>query len=88
MLLNPPLFKRSAFLKQGVAEAANGKPRQSHSLENVTSLNEVVSPMQQRTPAVVYYAYRIGFVSALTGEQAGNNFSSVAFIFGPGRAFT
>jgi phage N-6-adenine-methyltransferase len=83
--LNPPYSNVQPFLNKAVAEAANGNYTVAL-LKNDCSTKWFHYAAKNAIAVVYIMLGRIGFVSALSGESVGgNNFSSVAFIFGPGR---
>ena len=83
--LNPPYSNVQPFLNKAVAEAANGNYTVAL-LKNDCSTKWFHYAAKNAIAVVYIMLGRIGFVSAMTGESVGgNNFSSVAFIFGPGR---
>lgn len=80
--LNPPYSDVQPFIEKAVKEAENGNYTVAL-LKNDCS-TKWFHYAASHAVAVVYVTLgRIGFVSALTGESVGgNNFSSVAFVFG------
>ena len=83
--LNPPYSNVQSFLNKAVAEAANGNYTVAL-LKNDCSTKWFHYAAKNAIAVAYIMLGRIGFVSAMTGESVrGNNFSSVAFVFGPGR---
>lgn len=83
--LNPPYSDVQPFLNKAVAEAANGNYTVAL-LKNDCSTKWFHFAAKNAIAVAYIMLGRIGFVSAMTGESVGgNNFSSVAFVFGPGR---
>lgn len=83
--LNPPYSNVQPFLNKAVAEVANGNYTVAL-LKNDCSTKWFHYAAKNAIAVVYIMMGRISFISAMTGETIkGNNFSSVAFIFGPGR---
>lgn len=83
--LNPPYSDVQPFLSKAVREAANGNYTVAL-LKNDCSTKWFHFAAKNAIAVAYIMLGRIGFVSAMTGESVGgNNFSSVAFVFGPGR---
>jgi DNA (cytosine-5)-methyltransferase 1 len=83
--LNPPYSGVQPFLSKAVREAENGNYTVAL-LKNDCSTKWFHFAAKNAIAVAYIMLGRIGFVSAMTGESVGgNNFSSVAFVFGPGR---
>lgn len=83
--LNPPYSDVQPFLSKAVREAENGNYTVAL-LKNDCSTKWFHFAAKNAIAVAYIMLGRIGFVSAMTGESVGgNNFSSVAFVFGPGR---
>ena len=83
--LNPPYSDVQPFLNKAVAEAANGNYTIAL-LKNDCSTKWFYYAAKNAIAVIYITMSRISFISALTGEKIdGNNFSSVAFVFGPER---
>lgn len=81
--LNPPYSNVQPFLEKAVEEAESGNYTVAL-LKNDCSTKWFNYAIENATAVIFITLGRIGFESAITGESVGgNNFSSVAFLFGP-----
>lgn len=81
--LNPPYSKVQPFLEKAVEEIKNGHYTIAL-LKNDCSTKWFNYAINNASAVIFITLGRIGFVSAMDGKPvSGNNFSSVAFVFGP-----